>query len=253
MVWQNAVTIVLGFVVITLPGVSLASPDESPVFVDRVLKSADGTESKYVVYIPRGYTAESNASKRWPVILFLHGAGERGDDGKKQVTVGLGPALRKRESESPFVAIFPQCRSGGSWRADSPDGERAMTILSEVEKEFRTDPDRIYLSGLSMGGMGTWSLSMKYPDRFAALVPICGRGDIEQASKIAKLPIWCFHGDADRAVTVEGSRTMIAAIKEVGGNPKYTEYPGVGHNSWDAAYATPELFPWLLEQRRTKK
>jgi predicted peptidase len=224
--------------------------EENHGFLNRVHKDSNGNESKYVVFVPRDYKADDTSDKRWPVIVFLHGAGERGDDGQKQVTVGLGPAIRRREAQFPFIAVFPQCLPNGRWQADSPDGERAMAILAEVEKEYKTDADRVYLTGLSLGGMGTWSLSMKYPDRFAALVPICGRGDTGQAAKIAKLPIWCFHGDADRAVTVEGSRSMIAAIKEAGGSPRYSEFPYVGHNSWDPAYATVELYSWLLEQKR---
>lgn len=224
--------------------------DDHLGFVHRVHKNSDGHESKYVVFVPHDYKADDTSDKRWPVIVFLHGAGERGDDGQKQVTVGLGPAIRRREAQFPFIAVFSQCLPNGRWQADSPDGDRAMAILAEVEKEYKTDRDRVYLTGLSLGGMGTWSLSMKYPDRFAALVPICGRGDTSQAAKIAKLPIWCFHGDADRAVTVEGSRSMIAAIKEAGGSPRYSEFPYVGHNSWDPAYATGELYSWLLEQKR---
>ena len=229
--------------------VRAANADDERGFLNRVHKDADGAESKYVVFVPHEYKPD----KAWPVILFLHGAGERGDDGEKQVKVGLAPAIRKREKGFPFIAVFPQSRTGGSWRAESPDAARALAMLAEVEKEFKTDPDRVYLTGLSMGGMGTWSVSMKYPDRFAALVPICGRGDNSQAAKIAKLPIWCFHGDDDKAVNVEGSRSMIAAIKEAGGEPKYTEYPGVGHNSWDAAYGTDELYTWLAAQKRKSK
>jgi predicted peptidase len=230
-----------------------ARADEPRGFVNRVHKGADGNESKYVVFVPHAYAAAESAEKRWPVIMFLHGAGERGDDGQKQVTVGLGPAIRRREAQFQFIAVFPQCLPNGRWQADSADGQRAMAILAEVEKEFRTDPDRVYLTGLSLGGMGTWSLAMKHPDRFAALAPICGRGDTSQAATIAKLPIWCFHGDADRAVTVEGSRSMIAAIKAAGGSPRYSEFPFVGHNSWDPAYATAELYSWLLEQKRKSK
>jgi predicted peptidase len=240
---------------LTLSAISVRSgvADDQRGFLNRVFKDSEGKEYKYVVFVPHDYKGDDAADKRWPLILFLHGAGERGDDGELQAKVGLAPAIRKREKDFPFIAVFPQCDKNSWWRADAPDGERAMAILAEIEKEYKTDRDRVYLTGLSMGGMGTWSLSMKYPDRFAALVPICGRGDNAQAEKIAKLPIWCFHGDADKAVAVDGSRSMIAAIKEAGGNPKYTEYPGVGHNSWDAAYGTDELYTWLLQQKRNTK
>src|SRR5262249_6046448 len=136
-----------------------------------------------------------------------------------------------------------------TWRADSSDGERAMRVLDVVMKQYKVDPKRIYLTGLSMGGMGTWSLAVKHPDKWAAIVPICGRGDPKQAATIKHIPCWCFHGDADKAVPVTGSREMIDALKAAGGNPKYTEYPDVGHNSWDKAYGTPELYEWLLKQQ----
>jgi predicted peptidase len=133
--------------------------------------------------------------------------------------------------------------------ADSPDAQRALSILAEVQKSYKVDPKRIYLTGLSMGGFGTWSLATKYPDRWAAIVPICGRGDPKQAEKIKDLPCWCFHGDADPVVKVEGSRAMIKALKAAGGKPKYDEYPGVGHNSWDRAYGNEELYKWFLAQK----
>jgi predicted peptidase len=218
-------------------------------FSDRVFKDAEGKEFKYVLFVPHDYSPD----KAWPVILFLHGAGERGDDGAAQVKVGLGPAVAKREKTFPAIAVFPQCSSGGTWRAESNsnDATRALQILAEVEKEYKIDANREYLTGLSLGGMGTWSIALKFPDRFAAIVPICGRGDTSQAAKIAQLPTWCFHGDEDRAVPVEGSRSMIAAMKDAGGHPKYTEYPGVGHNSWDQAYGTEELYTWLFQQKRS--
>jgi predicted peptidase len=242
----------MAFITLLAIGIRTGEAGDQRGLLNRVFKDSEGKEHKYVVFVPHDYKADDAADKRWPVILFLHGAGERGDDGELQAKVGLAPAIRKREQDFPFIAVFPQCEKNSWWRAEAADGERAMAMLAEVEKEYKTDRDRVYLTGLSMGGMGTWSLSMKYPDRFAALVPICGRGDNKQAEKIAKLPIWCFHGDADKAVDVEGSRSMIAAIKEAGGNPKYTEYPGVGHNSWDAAYGTDELYTWLLQQKRVK-
>ena len=127
---------------------------------------------------------------------------------------------------------------------------RARDILEEVEKDYKTDKKRVYLTGLSMGGFGTWSFAAAHPKRWAAIAPICGGGSVKDAEKIKDIPCWCFHGDADTAVPVAGSRDMIEAIKKAGGNPKYTEYPGVGHNSWDKAYGTKELWTWLLEQKK---
>jgi predicted peptidase len=213
-------------------------------FVEKVHKDSAG-EHKYVVFIPHEYMGD----KEFPVILFLHGSGETKGGSKMPVEVGIGPAIKKREKAFPFIAVIPQAEKR-PWSAGSYDGNLAIAILDEVCKEYKTDKNRIYLTGLSMGGMGTWSHAMKTPDRWAAIVPICGRGDVKSADKIKDLPCWCFHGDADAAVNVSGSRDMIAAIKKAGGNPKYTEYPGVGHNSWDMAYGTDEVYEWLLKQSR---
>jgi len=231
---------------------SLAMAQDKPKtgFVTKTFKNADGTSSPYVVFIPRDY----DGTKEYPVILFLHGAGETKNanskkEGKMPVEVGIGPAIKKREKTFPFIVVIPRAEGFG-WGANTKNAERALAMLDEVMKEYKVDPSRQYLSGLSMGGMGTWSVAMAHPDRFAAIVPICGRGDTKSASKIKDLPCWCFHGDADTAVKVEGSRDMINAIKKAGGNPKYTEYPGVGHNSWDKAYGTDELYTWLMEQKK---
>jgi len=223
---------------------SSAADNQGPGFLDRIHKDADGKEAKYVLFVPHDYKDD----KPWPLILFLHGAGERGTDGQKQAQVGLGAAIKSQEKTFPFIAVFPQAQK--TWKADSEDGKRAMNILAEVEKAYRVDPKRTYLTGLSMGGAGTWSLAAAYPDRWAAIVPVCGRDDPKNAEKIKAIPCWCFHGDADPAVKVQFSREMIEALKAAGAKPKYTEYPGVGHNSWDKAYGTKELYDWLLLQQR---
>lgn len=212
-------------------------------FLDRVFKQSDGGEAKYILFVPHGYKGD----KPFPLVLFLHGAGETGTDGKKQAAVGLGPAIRKEEKTFPFIAVFPQSQKR-TWQAGSDDAKRALDILAEVQKQYKVDPKRIYLTGLSMGGYGTWSLAAAHPDRWAAIAPVCGGGDPKQAAKIKDLPCWCFHGDADKAVAVTRSRDMIEALKKAGGSPKYDEYPGVGHNSWDRAYGTKELYEWLLKQ-----
>jgi predicted peptidase len=125
-----------------------------------------------------------------------------------------------------------------------------MAILADVQKDYVTDPKRLYLTGVSMGGYGTWSLAAKYPERWAAIVPVCGGGDPGSAEAIKHIPCWCFHGGADRTVPPDTSRTMIAALKEAGASPRCDEYPGVGHDSWDKAYATSDLYEWLLRQRQ---
>ena len=224
-----------------------AGPVQTKGFLHRVYKDAAGNNAKYVLFVPHSYSNKAN--KLYPVILFLHGSGETGTDGRKQATIGLGPVVKKREKDFPFFVVFPQSQDR-TWMAYSDDAKRAMDILAKVEREHKIDSKRIYLTGLSMGGIGTWSLAMAYPDKWAAIVPICGKGDTSKAAAIKSLPCWCFHGSADRSVPVEGSRKMIAAIGKAGGKPKYTEYPGAGHNIWDRAYHTPDLFRWLLMQHR---
>jgi predicted peptidase len=168
---------------------------------------------------------------------------------KKPVEVGIGTAIKHHEKTFPFITVIPQSEKR-TWGAATEDGKRAMAILDEVMKEYKTDPKRVYLTGLSMGGFGTWSLAAAHPDKWAAIAPICGGGNPKEAEKIKDLPCWCFHGDADPTVKVEKSREMIDALKKAGASPKFTEFPGVGHNSWDKAYATAELYPWFLEHQK---
>ncbi|MEI7683835.1 MAG: alpha/beta hydrolase-fold protein [Planctomycetota bacterium] len=210
-------------------------------FISKV--HSDG--AKYVVFVPHDYKGD----KAYPIILFLHGSGETGTDGEKQAIVGLGKAIKKDEKSFPFLVVFPQSQKR-TWKADSDDGKRALAILDDVEKTYKVDLARQYLSGLSMGGFGTWSLAAAYPDRWAAIAPICGGGNPDTATKFKDIPCWNFHGDKDTAVNVEQSRKMIKALKDAGGSPRYTEMPGVGHNSWDAAYANPELYTWLLSNKK---
>jgi predicted peptidase len=233
-------------------------------FIHRVHKAADGTEARYVVFVPHDYRGD----RPTPTIFFLHGAGEWGTDGEKQIEVGLGPAIRKREKTFPFLVVFPQSHKNTSpidprdrnqlrdllatWTDRDAEGQRALAILAEVAKDFRVDPDRIYLTGLSMGGFGTWSLAASHPGRWAAIAPICGGGDAATAPSIKELPCWCFHGDADEAVPVARSREMVKALWAAGGHPNYTEYPGVGHNSWVKAYDTPDLYEWFLKHKLKK-
>jgi predicted peptidase len=223
-------------------------------FIDCVYKGdeAKDGESKYVIFVPKDYKGD----KDYPCILFLHGAGESGSDGKKQTTVGLAKAVKAREKKGsfPFITIFPQSNPRG-WTASSGPGKTAMAILAEVRKNYKVDANRIYLTGLSMGGGGTWSLAVAHPDMWAAIVPICGAGGAKAADmeKIKDIPCWVFHGDADPTVKVTVSRDLVAALKKAGSNVRYDEFPGVGHNSWDRAYAKDELYTWLLEQSKAKK
>ncbi len=216
-------------------------------FVERVHKDADGKEHKYVVFVPHDYKGD----KDYPIILFLHGAGEREGGKKTPAEVGIGPAVKKQEKTFPFFVVIPRCGPppAHNWQADGPDAKRALAMLDDVQKAYKIDAKRVTLTGLSMGGFGTWSLAAAHANQWAAIVPVCGRGDAKTAEKIKHIPCWCFHGDVDKAVKVDFSRDMIKALKEAGGSPRYDEYAGVGHNSWDQAYGTAELYAWLLKQR----
>jgi len=251
----------LAFAVLAQPVASAAETG----FLNRVVTI--GKDSfKYQVYVPENW----NSNQKWPVILFLHGAGERGDDGIIQTEVGIGTAIRRHVERFPAVVVFPQCRKESRW-TDEVMTAQALKALETVMKEFKGDPDRVYLTGISMGGFGTWGIAAGHSKRFAALVPVCGgiRRDnpgtpsatqdsmapdvyAATATKIGATPTWIFHGDADKSVPVDESRKMNQAIKAAGGNVRYTEYEGVGHNSWDRAYAEPELLTWLLSQHLSK-
>jgi predicted peptidase len=221
-------------------------------FVDKTFKNADGTESPYVVFVPHAY----DGSKPVPVILFLHGAGESKGGQLKPVEQGIGNHLRgRREKSFPAIVVIPQAEHLRTpvlkrWQAGSPDSDRALAMLDAVQKEYKTDPNRVYLTGLSMGGFGTWSLAAAHPEKWAAVVPICGGGDPAKADALKDLPCWAWHGDKDGAVKVEQSRQMVDAIKKAGGNPRYTELAWIGHNSWDAAYASDDLYAWLFAQKK---
>lgn len=218
----------------------VADEASTPGFHLRTLKSSDG-ERKYTVALPAGY----DRSKKYPVVLFLHGSGERGTDGVTPAQVGLGPGLLKNPAAYPVIAIFPQARQG--WSADSADARAALAALDEVLAKESCDPSHVVLTGLSMGGRGTWEIGSANPKRFVKLAPICGMGRTESADAIKGLPVWCFVGDADRDATVLNSRALVVAVRSAGGVARYTEYRGVGHNSWDRAYEEPGFAEWLIK------
>jgi poly(3-hydroxybutyrate) depolymerase len=220
-----------------------AEKSNEPGFHLRTVKS-EGDERKYSVYVPEGY----DGTKLYPVIMFLHGSGERGQDGIVQAQVGLGSAILHRPHGIPALVVMPQARQ--TWAAGSADIKAAIAALDDVMKAYAVDPQRIILTGLSMGGSGTWQLAAAHPEKFAAVVPICGRGKPDDAAKLKSLPVWSFCGDADRDETVLNMRTMVEALKNEGGAPKITEYRGVGHLSWDRVYNDPDVIDWMLAQRK---
>lgn len=237
-------------------------------FLNRTVQIGSETY-RYQVFVPSGW----DKKQKWPVILFLHGAGERGDDGFVQTEVGIGTAIRRGVARFPAIIVMPQCRKNIWWTEDAMQAQ-ALGALEKSIKEFNGDRERLYLTGISMGGYGTWGLATKYPGKFAALAPVCGGIRVpravrppdasldatpgtatdlyaEAAKKIGATPVWIFHGGADRVVPTEESQKMNEALKAASGNVKYTEYENVGHNSWDKAYAEPELMKWLLSQKLT--
>jgi len=210
---------------------------------------------------------EQQAKKNFPLVIFLHGIGERGNDNQAQIKhiadLFLDPDTKTR---FPGYVLAPQCPAKMMWaRHDKHEGRlimrekptRAMAMLialiDKIEKDFPVDPARIYVTGLSMGGYGTWDLIARFPDRFAAAVPICGGGDPETAFSIKHLPLWAFHGALDKVVLPQQSRVMIKALQDAGGTPGYTEYPDTGHDSWVNAYSDPNLLPWMFDQYLGKK
>jgi predicted peptidase len=200
--------------------------------------------SRYLLYLPKDYG--KNSKERWPLMLFLHGAGERGSDLEKLKAHGP-PMLISKGQELPFIVVSPQCPENERWEPDV-----LIALLDSITKKYKVDKDRIYLTGLSMGGYGTWALATAYPERFAAIVPICGGGNPQQAARLKEIPTWVFHGGKDPVVPIQQSEEMVTALKAAGGNVKFTVYPEAGHDSWVQAYNDPELFKWFLAQSRHK-
>ena len=205
-----------------------------------------------------------DAQQKYPLVIFLHGAGERGEDNEKQLVHGMNDfASDEIMARYPAFVIAPQCPIGEAWggirrlaKSPTPEGQltpalsATLKAVETIRKEFPIDDKRIYITGLSMGGYGTWDALAKQTELFAAAAPICGGGDPASAVTMKKVPIWAFHGEDDQTVPVERSREMIEALKTAGASPKYTEYPGVGHNSWAQTYSNPELYAWLFAQRK---
>jgi predicted peptidase len=194
----------------------------------------------YLLYLPKDYKNKDS----WPLVLFLHGAGERGDD-LDLVKKHGPPKIVETDSDFPFVLVTPQCKANRWWEPIF-----LTALLDNISANYKIDEDRIYVTGLSMGGYGTWSLAAHTPNRFAAIIPICGGGDPNWAPRIAHLPVWVFHGAKDKTVKLERSEKMVDALKEHDGNVKFTVYPDAEHDSWTETYDYPELYTWLLEKRR---
>ena len=199
--------------------------------------------ANYLLYLPKDYS-ENNES--YPLVLFLHGAGERGNDLEKVKVHGL-PRLINEGKEFPFIVVSPQCPEEVFWSTDV-----LSALLDEIEANYRVDKNRIYVTGLSMGGNGTWSLALAEPNRFAGIAPVCGWSVPSVACTIKHLPIWVFHGAKDDVVPISASEIMVERLKSCDGNVKFTVYPEANHDSWTETYNNEELYKWFLEQSLDK-
>jgi len=238
---------------------SLAAADHRDRFERRIF-TGGGTQLPYRLLKPKNY----DPSQKYPLVVFLHGAGERGNDNHKQLVHGMNDfASDEIMDKYPAFVMAPQCPEGQWWApfnqatksaagGDQPAPALAAVLeaIPALQKEFSIDAQRIYITGLSMGGYGTWAAISRRPELFAAAAPICGGGDPASAATIKHIPIWAFHGADDNVVPAAQSRQMIEALKAAGAQPKYTEYSGVGHDSWTETYRNPELYAWLFAQRR---
>jgi len=258
-----------GVVMLVLTGAMMLTPPARAPLDDEVFQrraiTLGAVECHFRLDTPKRWSRR----KTVPVILFRPGAGGRRDDNVAQIKVGIGPAILRQQESLPFVVVMPQCPKDRWWTEPEMQAQ-ALKALDQTIKEFSGDTERTYLTGLSMGGYGTWAIVARNPTRFAALAVVCGgirpppRVNVPQptdgiaasadpygavAAKVGKTPVWVFHGGTDPVVPVTESRKMVEAIKAAGGSVRYTEYEGIGHNSWDKAYAEPEIFSWMLSQK----
>ncbi len=236
----------------TVPG----STEQQQIQMPRQFKveKTQTLEARYLLFLPKGF--DQKVDKRWPLMLFLHGAGERGTNVWKVATHGP-PKHVTSHPDFPFILVSPQCPEGQVWSKDI-----LMALLDEIERQYPVDTTRVYLTGLSMGGYGTWDVGLSYPERFAAIAPICGGGELitpllasgDQAQALKTLGVWAFHGGKDPVVPTSESERMVAALKRFGVNEvKLTIYPDAGHDAWTETYNNPELYQWLLSHQRKRE
>jgi predicted peptidase len=237
-------------------------PGKPSDYLIRSFKSdSAGLTLPYRLYVPPSY----KPTRKYAIIVFFHGAGEKGDDNMAQLSYALELAGPDVQHQRPAFVLAPQCPAGpgqwvdwpwanGSYKLESVPISKAMTatleLLASLQKEYSIDPTRILVTGLSMGGFGTWDAAMRNPTLFAAALPICGGADPSKALLLKDLPIWTFHGSADDVIPVTATRMMVEALKAAGGKIQYTEYPGAGHNVWNQTYAMPEVLRWFIDQHR---
>ncbi len=232
------VTLLLGGCAMNRPW-TLAEGQHPQAFEKQISKTV---RSRFLLYLPQAYDAA--VTKKWPLIIFLHGSGERGDD-LEQVKQHGPPKMVQSNADFPFIVVSPQAPADTSW-----DSDTVNALLDELMARLPVDADRIYLTGLSLGGYGTWNIAADHPERFAAIAPICGAGETDNACRLKNVPIWAFHGGSDSVVPLKDDQDMVDAVKACGGDVKFTVYPGVDHDSWTRTYANPALYQWFLQHKR---
>jgi len=202
-------------------------------------------QMEYLLFLPESYAQSTN--QKFPLILFLHGAGERGSNLDSVKRHGI-PKIVETNPDFPFIAVSPQCPEDSWWTSEL---HTINGLIEEVVEKYQVDTSRIYLTGLSMGGFGTWSLASMYPERFAAIAPVCGGGEVRQILRsLVEMPIWTFHGQKDDVIPLSRSEEIVTALKKHGSSIKFTIYPEAGHDSWTKTYDNPELYKWFLKHSR---
>jgi poly(3-hydroxybutyrate) depolymerase len=241
--WQR---LVLGVFKLLALAPALLADGAGTGFLDRVYRDEAGAH-KYTVFIPAAYRAD----QKWPVLLFLHGAGSRGTDGKLPLIGGIGAQIEARAKTLPMIVVFPQCedvegRASAGWRADGPDAKRALAILDEVERDFSVDRQREILTGTSMGGFGTWNIAATTPERWSAIMPLAGFGDVSKVRNFKNIPIWAFHGSKDLEVKPAEHKRMVDAVRDIGGRAYFTLLPEVRHNILNVVFSDDAVYDWML-------
>ena len=241
----SLLAIAIGLTIQQFPSAHAAEPEPGKQ-VEQVFKTSEAAEVGYLLYLPENYKPGSAL----PVMLFLHGRGE--SDGPLSVVAKWGPSqLVARGEKLPYILVSPQCPKADNWSSATQQA-RLLELLDSIVVKFGANKDRIYLTGLSMGGSGSWRMAADHPERFAAVVPICGRGQTTDADKLKSLPIWVFCGDQDGVF--KSNEELVQTVVQAGSQSiRFTSLENVGHNSWSAAYATPDLYQWLDRQSREKK
>jgi predicted peptidase len=250
---HTLITLLFGVGLLTTCPATLMAQKNAPLQQEKSFKGKinRNVTAEYLLFLPHEY--DRNKSKRWPMILFLHGAGERGTN-LARVKAHGPPKIVLEKPEFPFVVVSPQCPTGQRW-----DSELLLALLDDVLKKYRVDRKRVYLTGLSMGGFGTWNLGLTHPDRFAAIAPICGGGDPlvllladpRKSRALKSLPVWAFHGARDPVVKVGESERMVDAMRQMGAaEVKLTVYPEADHDSWTETYQSSALYDWFLSHSR---